>query len=94
MQHGRGRVCAPISLIPASRRFARSLDVLKQTDGKGDQPGADDLVPMLVYVVLRAQPRRLHSSLQYIQRFRTASKLRGESDYYLATMVRFTFMSP
>ena len=65
----------------------RGPDVLKQTDARGTEPGADDLVPMLVYVVLRARPRRLCSCLQYVQRFRTASKLNGEGGYYVATLV-------
>ena len=42
---------------------------------------------MLCYVVWRARPPRLHSSLQHVQRFRTASKMTGESGYYVATLM-------
>jgi hypothetical protein len=70
------------------RRACACADVLRQTHGTGAQPGADDLVPLLIYLVVRARPRRLHACLSYIQRYRTASKLCGEIAYYVASMVR------
>ena len=45
--------------------------------------GADEFFPVLIYVVLQAVPPQLHSTLQYIARFRHASRLISESAYYL-----------
>ena len=62
-------------------------DELRNAHKDGSQPGADDLVPMLTYVVIRARPPYLVSNVRYIERYRTASKLRGEGGYYLASLV-------
>ncbi|EEB07729.1 guanyl-nucleotide exchange factor Vps901 [Schizosaccharomyces japonicus yFS275] len=47
---------------------------------------ADKFVPILIYVLLRANPNHLVSNIQYIQRFRNPIKLAGEVSYYLSTL--------
>ncbi len=44
--------------------------------------GADEFFPVLVYVLLRANPPGLHSSLEYISRFRDREVLRGVQGCY------------
>ena len=46
-------------------------------------------MPLLIYVVLRANPDHLVSNVQYILRFRNQEKLGGEAGYYLSSLVRF-----
>ncbi|KAG0147074.1 hypothetical protein CROQUDRAFT_43405 [Cronartium quercuum f. sp. fusiforme G11] len=48
--------------------------------------GADTFIPILILVVLRAQPEHLISNIQYIQRFRNPDKLQGENGYYLSSL--------
>ncbi|KAI5476770.1 hypothetical protein MNV49_007285 [Pseudohyphozyma bogoriensis] len=55
------------------------------TDSKGEE-GADAFVPLLIFVVLKANPDHLVSNLQYIQRFRNPEKLQGEGGYYLSSL--------
>jgi len=49
--------------------------------------GADAFIPVLILVVLRANPDHLLSNVEYIQRFRSPDKLQSESGYYLSSLV-------
>jgi hypothetical protein len=44
-------------------------------------------MPLLIYVVLQANPEHLVSNVQYILRFRNQEKLGGEAGYYLSSLV-------
>ena len=44
-------------------------------------------MPLLIYVVLQANPQHLVSNVQYILRFRNQEKLGGEAGYYLSSLV-------
>jgi hypothetical protein len=57
------------------------------TTRHGSDGGADDFLPVLVYVVLRANPDRLESNLKYIQRFRGESRLVSEAAYFFTNLV-------
>ncbi|KAI3758044.1 hypothetical protein L6452_05591 [Arctium lappa] len=50
-------------------------------------PGADDFLPVLIYVTIKANPPQLHSNLSYIQRYRCKSRLVGESAYIFTNML-------
>jgi hypothetical protein len=50
-------------------------------------------MPLLIYVVLQANPEHLVSNVQYILRFRNQEKLGGEAGYYLSSLVS-TFTTP
>lgn len=53
----------------------------------GNEAGADDFIPILIFVVLRASPDNMLSNLEYINRFRNPDKLTGEAGYYLSSLV-------
>ncbi|KAJ6848297.1 vacuolar protein sorting-associated protein 9A-like [Iris pallida] len=50
-------------------------------------PGADDFLPVLIYVVIKANPPRLHSNLLYIQRYRRQSRLVSETAYFFTNIL-------
>ncbi|KAJ5449023.1 Vacuolar sorting protein 9 subgroup [Penicillium cf. griseofulvum] len=52
---------------------------------KGDT-SADSFIPLLIYVVLHANPDHLISNIQYILRFRNQDKLGGEAGYYISSL--------
>lgn len=47
---------------------------------------ADDLVPCVIWCLLRSNPGRLHSHLAFIDRFRPASRTKGSLGYHMTVM--------
>lgn len=48
--------------------------------------GADEVFPMVVYAILKANIRKLKSNLKYIQLFRHEARLESIEDYYFTTI--------
>ncbi|KIW67139.1 hypothetical protein PV04_06411 [Phialophora macrospora] len=55
-------------------------------NAKSSDTSADSFVPLLIYVVLQANPENMVSNVQYILRFRNQDKLVGEAGYYLSSL--------
>ena len=55
-------------------------------NAKTSDTSADSFVPLLIYVVLQANPENLVSNIQYILRYRNQDKLGGEAGYYLSSL--------
>lgn len=89
-----------LSICPQSPRgkvrcivqSCRVLISLLQYAKCGDPPGADDMFPVLVYILIKANPPGLLSTIQYIKNF-AENQLGGEDAYWWAqfsTAVEFT----
>ncbi|XP_023635902.1 vacuolar protein sorting-associated protein 9A isoform X1 [Capsella rubella] len=50
-------------------------------------PGADQFLPVLIYVTIKANPPQFHSNLLYIQRYRRQSKLVGDAAYLFTNIL-------
>lgn len=61
--------------------------------GCWDVTGADDFLPVLIYVVIHANPPQLASNLEYIQRFRMHSRMVSESAYFFTQLVSTQYTS-
>ncbi|GMI88678.1 ARABIDOPSIS THALIANA VACUOLAR PROTEIN SORTING 9A [Hibiscus trionum] len=49
--------------------------------------GADDFLPVLIFVTIKANPPQLHSNLKFIQLYRKQSNLVSEAAYFLTNLV-------
>ena len=60
--------------------------LLRHMEGAGEHAGADHFLPVLIYVVLQADPEQLVSNINYISRFRHPARLESEAGYYLTNL--------
>jgi len=75
-------------IMNACRIIALLLQMAAEERGRGDRGvGADDFLPALIYTVIRAQPKRLYSSLRFIGEFRSPSKLMSEEGYFYTNLL-------
>ncbi|CAN0022733.1 unnamed protein product, partial [Phaeothamnion confervicola] len=74
-------------VLRCMRRLAMLLTATTRRSD-GSLPGADEFLPALILLVKRANPPRLHSNLEFIQRFREPARLAvGENGYVLTQLL-------
>ena len=57
-------------------------------------PGADDLLPLVIFACLKARPKKLHSALKFIELYSSEDKMRGEAGFLLTQLsAAATFLS-
>jgi len=56
-------------------------DLLTMNSSKHEPPGADDTLPILIYVLIKANPPRLCSNLNFISKFRSDRKMQSQAGY-------------
>lgn len=54
---------------------------------EGKPTGADDFFPILIYIVIRSNPKDLHTNIEFISNFRNPNKMGSEAGYYFTHLI-------
>ena len=77
-------------IVDCSRRIFEALKLSSEASGigAGSVASADDFLPVFIFIILKANPPRLKSNINYITRFACPSRLNsGEGGYFFTNMV-------
>lgn len=76
-----------VCILNASRVINDVLKLALEDSGARGRPlSADDFLPILIFSVLRANPTRLVSNVEFVAEFRHPSRLNGEDAYFFTTL--------
>ena len=69
-----------------SNAYNTMNNTIKFSSGKNENAGQDELTPIFQYIIIKAQPRRIFSNINYIKCFLDDSGLTGELGFLLTQM--------
>ena len=74
-------------LLSIKRCTMAIASILKTCHSDNSLPGADELVPMMIYTIKTTNPYNLQSNLKYLQRYTRPTAMIGEAGYLLTNFI-------
>jgi len=72
-------------ILGCTKTVSKMLNLTRK--GKGSRPGADEIFPVLVLVLVRSNPPNLHSNFQFVSRYRPSYRMNTELAYCYTHLV-------
>lgn len=79
--------CPQDKLLCVKRCTMSIAQILKNCRSDGRLPGADELLPMMIYTIKCANPANLYSHKKFLQRYTRPNMLMGEPGYIITSFV-------
>ena len=64
--------------------FTNINNNIKYSEGKNEEAGQDEMVPIFQYILIRAQPKRIRTNINYINCFLSEEHMDGQFGYYVS----------
>jgi hypothetical protein len=75
-----------VMTIQAPEDSSVTADLPAPSPAKASTSGADLILPIIIYAVVKANPAQLASHLMYLRRYRSAICLTGEASYAIVNL--------
>ena len=65
-------------------------NTIKFSSGKDSEAGQDEITPIFQYIIIKAQPKRIFSDINYIKCFLEDSELKGQQGFLVTQLISAT----
>ena len=72
------------------RAHATMNNTIKFSSGKDSEAGQDEITPIFQYIIIKAQPKRIFSDINYIKCFLEDSELKGQQGFLVTQLISAT----
>ena len=64
--------------------FTHINNNIKYSEGKNEEAGQDEMIPIFHYILIKAQPKRMRTNINYINCFLSEEKFNGQFGYFVS----------
>ena len=64
--------------------FTNINNNIKYSEGKNEEAGQDEMIPIFHYILIRAQPKRMQTNINFINCFLSEEKFNGQYGYFVS----------
>ena len=66
--------------------FTNINNNIKYSEGKNEEAGQDEIVPIFQYILIKAQPKKMRTNINYINCFLSEELLNGQFGYFVSQL--------